>query len=69
MNARDRVAHWDDERALGNSLIVTLKDGWQFGTDPAQAIHVEGFDTKREAKQAVAAAVPCDCETCRKAKS
>jgi hypothetical protein len=24
---------WDDERDIGNSLIVTLNDGWRFEED------------------------------------
>lgn len=60
-----RVLHWDDERVIGNSLIVTLKPGFAFdganGPDPE---HVRGFDTVREAREAVREASPCACERC-----
>jgi hypothetical protein len=42
------VAHIDDERSIGNSIIVTLKKGWDF-TDE-QGCGVRGFDTVAEAK-------------------
>jgi hypothetical protein len=44
---RPWVAHVDDERDIGNSVIVTLAPGWFFkGTDEG----VRGYDTMREAK-------------------
>ena len=55
----------DDERAQGNSIIVTLKYGWEFGTDPFEARHVEGFDTMREAKDAIRDAIKCECGECK----
>ena len=58
--------HIDDERAIGNSIIVTLKYGWEFGTDPWQARHVEAFDSMREAKEGIRLAVKCDCGECKK---
>jgi hypothetical protein len=61
-----RVQFWDDERGIGNSLIVTLHSGWKFPTDPMNPSHVEGFDTVKEAKQAVRASLPCNCADCRK---
>ena len=61
-----KVLHWDDERALGNSLIVTLARGWAFSlNDSANAEHVEGFDTVRAANAAVRAAKPCACFDCK----
>jgi hypothetical protein len=44
------VEHWDDERTLGNGIIVTLKPGHFFDDDCG----VRGFDTIREARAAVA---------------
>jgi len=41
------VAHCDDERDVGNSIIVTLKDGWFF--DDGQGGGVKGFDTLAQA--------------------
>jgi hypothetical protein len=59
---------WDDERSLGNSLIVTLAGGWAFngagGPDPE---HVKGFDRVADAMTAVRRAAACTCERCRAA--
>ena len=57
-----KIMFWDDERDIGNSLIVTLNYGYRFAADDG---HVRGFDTIKEAKQAVREAVHCDCEECR----
>lgn len=43
------VEHWDDERALGNGIIVTLRPGHYFYDDCG----VMGFETPTEARQAV----------------
>ncbi len=59
-----RIEHWDDEREGGNSLIVTLKDGWRF---PVAEGHVQGFDTVREAVNGLRESEPCECGDCRKA--
>lgn len=61
---RARILAWDDERDLGNSLIVTLNRGWQFSTDPRMPEHVRGFDSVREARETVRNTVPCDCRDC-----
>lgn len=42
------VAHVDDERGIGNSIIVTLRDAWCFNADPGCG--VMGFDTVADAK-------------------
>ncbi len=62
-----RVEHWDDERSIGNSLIVTLKPGWAFFAceDESAAEHVKGFDTVRAAQSAVRSANKCPCRRCR----
>jgi hypothetical protein len=62
-SAGEKVEHWDDERALGNSLIVTLLYGYSFSATEHKG--VRGFDTIREAKAAIAAAVPCHCDLCQ----
>jgi hypothetical protein len=56
-----KVQFWDDERDIGNSLIVTLANGWRFAEDGE---HVRGFDTVREARSEVAAAKRCKCVQC-----
>jgi hypothetical protein len=43
------VEHWDDERVLGNGIIVTLRQGYVFYDDCG----VMGFDTPREARVAL----------------
>jgi len=46
-----RVEHADDERASGNSLIITLRQGWSF--EPGIDNRVSGADTIAEALQMV----------------
>lgn len=57
-----KIEHWDDERSIGNSLIVTLVKGWRF---EERGEHVRGFDTAKDAMAEVRAAVPCDCTECK----
>jgi len=57
-----RIEHWDDERSIGNSLIVTLKKGWRF---EELSEHVRGFDTVKEAMEEVRNSKPCFCELCK----
>ena len=45
------VAYVDDERNIGNSIIITLNDGYEFGDDPGCG--VRGVDTLKEGLQAV----------------
>jgi hypothetical protein len=55
------VEFWDDEREIGNGIIVTLKPGGFFYDDCG----VMGFDTVREAKariEMVAAARDAEAE-------
>lgn len=47
IRSRPHVAKVDDERSIGNSIIVTLKEGYYFKADPGCG--VMGFDTAREA--------------------
>lgn len=42
LDTRRWIAHIDDERAEGNSIIVTLERGWEFADDPGCG--VQGFD-------------------------
>jgi hypothetical protein len=46
---RPWVAYIDDERNEGNSIIVTLSDGWYFA-DEADC-GVRGYDTVSEVKR------------------
>lgn len=61
-----KVAHWDDERADGGAIVVCLKYGYRFSSDPLCPVHVEGFDTVRDAKNGVKWALRCDCADCKK---
>lgn len=60
------VEHWDDERKAGNSLIVTLKDGFYWGLGD-EGEHVRGFDTIREAMDEFVTVKRCYCKSCKKA--
>ncbi len=59
-----RVMFWDDERSLGNALIIILNDGWRFTMGDAP--HVIGVDTVSGALEALRSTVECCCEGCRK---
>jgi hypothetical protein len=48
-----RVAHIDDERELGNSIIVTLHQHYYFADEPGCG--VRGFDTLKELKEGIKA--------------
>jgi hypothetical protein len=48
LDARRWIAHIDDERSEGNSIIVTLAKGWDFADD--KGCGVKGFDTLAELK-------------------
>lgn len=50
----NRVAHIDDERELGNSIIVTLHAGYYFKDE--LGCGVRGFDTLKELKEGVKSA-------------
>ncbi len=61
---RDLVESWDDERAIGNAIIVALRPGRKFSHDMNGADHVAGFDTVKEANAGVLRSVPCACGVC-----
>ena len=63
MKQSKKVLFWDDERKIGNSLIVTLNYGWRFAAGDVGE-HVMGFDTIKEANQAVSESVKCECDEC-----
>jgi len=62
MSRHSRIEEWDDEREIGNSLIVSLKPGWAF--NPSEREHVRGFDTVADAMRGVRESKPCTCEEC-----
>ncbi len=49
ISSRLWVAHIDDERSIGNSIIVTLDDDYVFADE--RNCGVRGFDTLKEAEQ------------------
>jgi len=51
-----RVEIVDDERSIGNGVIVTLRQGWTF--DALQDNRVGGGDTIKDAYEAVRYAKP-----------
>lgn len=66
MKLDKKVMHWDDERSIGNALIVTLHKGWAFrANNTSNAEHVFGFDTVKAAKAGVKSAGPCSCGDCK----
>jgi hypothetical protein len=58
-----RIEYWDDERDIGNGIIVTLNYGWSF--EPNEHEAVRGFDFIKDADMAVKTSFPCDCSECR----
>jgi len=63
----ERIRHWDDEREIGNSLIVSLNNGWYWaGIDPFPGNHVAGFDTVRDVVNALRSTAPCNCDECKR---
>ena len=58
-----RVSYIDDERSIGNSIIITLFDH-DFNTDPYNRIHVLGVDNVKAAVYAVRDSVLCHCPIC-----
>lgn len=59
---QQRIEFWDDERDCDNGIIVTLHYGWSF--EPGEHQGVRGFDTVREAREAVRYTYPCSCGEC-----
>lgn len=60
---RSRIQAWDDEREMGNSLIVSLNPGW-YWMQENEGVHVRGFDTVSEAKSDLRDTAPCKCKEC-----
>jgi len=59
-----RVGFCDDERDLGNGIIITLESGWNF--DGEHGLHVFGEDTIKELMASLSGRTfKCDCERCK----
>jgi len=54
--------HYDDERNIGNGIIVTLKRGFQWGDD--KNCHVRGFDSVADLRDDLWMIRHCDCDYC-----
>ncbi|WP_262029720.1 hypothetical protein [Microvirga sp. Mcv34] len=66
LQTHPRVEIVDDEREMGNSVIITLNRGWRFNDEGE---HVFGEDTPEECLVAVNTRVkPCACSECQAAK-
>lgn len=63
MKGRDKADHIDDERTIGNGVIVTLKTHFKFSGDD-HGLHVKGFDNMREVNTALKYAHYCPCKKC-----
>lgn len=61
---RQRIWFWDDERNIGNSLIVTLKDGWCCGYE--KGLHTIADDTVKGILGQLQDTIKCDCDDCMK---
>lgn len=48
LSTREWIAFIDDERSIGNSIVVTLKNGWHFANGDKEG--VRGYDTFSEVK-------------------
>ena len=59
---REKILYWDDERDIGNGIIVTVKG---ITLDPMSPTHVFGEDTVAEIKSTLESCYPCDCQECQ----
>lgn len=56
IRADARVEHLDDERAMGNNVILTLRQGWTFTA--GEDNRVDGADTPTDALRLLRSAKP-----------
>jgi hypothetical protein len=61
-----RVEFWDFDEPEAKGGIVTLHYGWSF--EPGCHEGVRGFDSKREAWDAIRNAETCNCKECQENK-
>jgi len=60
----NRVEFWDFDEPEAQGGIVTLHYGWSFEPPACGHCGVKGFDTIKEAKEAIRSAYKCDCDEC-----
>lgn len=60
---------WDDEREIGNPIMIGLHYGYSFEPDEHEGIR--SFDTVSEARTGVQKknVYPCDCNICKRLKT
>ena len=57
-----RVEHWDFDEPEARGGIITLRFGWSFEHGSHEG--VRGFDTKKDAREAVKCSWKCNCQEC-----
>lgn len=65
MKTPKHIQHWDDERSIGNGIIVTLRFGFSF--ENKRHLGVKGFDSIRDAilGTRIKHIYVCDCLQCK----
>lgn len=57
-----RLLHWDDERNIGNCILLTLAYGWR---SPSSESHTIAADNIKDAVSELRTTEPCSCDECR----
>ena len=60
-----RVMHWDDERNIGNYILITLDHGWRTEGTDINPNHTICAYTIKEGVEYVRDAVSCNCKECK----
>jgi hypothetical protein len=58
-----RIEYWDFDEPEAPGGIITLHYGWSFEYSCHEGVF--GFDTKKEAREAVKNAYKCTCKECQ----
>jgi len=66
------VMFWDDERPQGNNLVVMLRAGYRYTSEPFNSqhdsLHTMGASDLDEAIDNLRATEPCNCHECERMK-
>lgn len=58
-----KIRYYDDERTIGNTIIIDLKPGWRWTLGDVE--HVQGFDRVADILRMLSMfTAPCDCQEC-----